>query len=41
VEVTIVPDERTETLVRTFVNHPAAIVGVPLSGVRPAEDGRF
>jgi hypothetical protein len=30
VEVTIVPDQRTETLVRTFVNHPAAIGGAPL-----------
>jgi transposase len=30
VEVTIVPDERAETLVRTFVDHFAAIGGVPL-----------
>jgi transposase len=33
VEVTIVPDERAETLVRTFVDHFAAIGGVPLLGV--------
>ena len=33
VEVTIVPDERTETLVRTFVDHFAAIGGVPLLAV--------
>jgi transposase len=33
VEVTVVPDERTETLVRTFVNHFAAIGGVPLLAV--------
>jgi transposase len=49
VEVTLVPDERTETLVRTFVDHFAAIGGVPLLAVfdRPktvaltwARDGR-
>ena len=49
VEVTLVPDERTETLVRTFVDHFAAIGGVPLLAVfdRPktvalkwAHDGR-
>jgi transposase len=33
VEVTVVPDERTETLVRTFVDHFAAIGGVPLWAV--------
>jgi transposase len=33
VEVTVVPDERTETLVRTFVDHCAAIRGVPLLAV--------
>jgi transposase len=33
VEVTIVPDERTETLVRTFVDHFGAIGGVPLLAV--------
>jgi transposase len=33
VEVTVVPDERTETLVRTFVDHLAAIGGVPLLAV--------
>jgi transposase len=33
VEVTIVPDERAETLVRTFVDHCAAIGGVPLLAV--------
>jgi transposase len=33
VEVTIVPDERTETLVRTWVDHFAAIGGVPLLAV--------
>ena len=33
VEVTVVPDERTETLVRTFVDHFAAIGGVPLLAV--------
>jgi transposase len=33
VEVSIVPDERTETLVRTFVDHFAAIGGVPLLAV--------
>jgi len=33
VEVTIVPDERTETLVRTFVDHFAGIGGVPLLAV--------
>jgi transposase len=33
VEVTIVPDERAETLVRTFVDHLAAIGGVPLLAV--------
>ena len=33
VEVTIVLDERTETLVRTFVDHLAAIGGVPLLAV--------
>jgi transposase len=33
VEVTIVPDERAETLVRTFVDHFAAIGGVPLLAV--------
>jgi transposase len=33
VEVTIVPDERTETLVRTFVDHFAAIGGAPLLAV--------
>jgi len=33
VEVTIVPDEGTETLVRTFVDHFAAIDGVPLLAV--------
>ena len=33
VEVTIVPDETTETLVRTFVDHFAAIGGVPLLAV--------
>jgi transposase len=32
-EVTIVPDERAETLVRTFVDHFAAIGGVPLLAV--------
>jgi transposase len=49
VEVTLVPDERAETLVRTFVDHFAAIGGVPLLAVfdRPktvalqwARDGR-
>jgi transposase len=33
VEVTLVPDECTETLVRTFVDHFAAIEGVPLLAV--------
>jgi len=33
VEVTIVPDERTETLVRTLVDHFAAIGGIPLLAV--------
>jgi len=33
VEVTLVPDERAETLVRTFVDHFAAIGGVPLLAV--------
>jgi transposase len=33
VEVTIVPDERAETLVRTWVDHVAAIGGVPLLAV--------
>jgi transposase len=33
VEVTLVPDERSETLVRTFVDHLAAIGGVPLLAV--------
>jgi transposase len=33
VEVTIVPDECTETLVRTLVDHFAAIEGVPLLAV--------
>jgi transposase len=33
VEVTIVKDERAETLVRTFVDHFAAIGGVPLLAV--------
>jgi transposase len=33
VEVTLVPDERTETLVRTWVDHFAAIGGVPLLAV--------
>jgi transposase len=33
VEVTLVPDECTETLVRTFVDHFAAIDGVPLLAV--------
>jgi len=33
VEVTLVPDERAETLVRTFVDHLAAIGGVPLLAV--------
>ena len=33
VEVTIVPDECTETLVRTFVDHFAVIDGVPLLAV--------
>lgn len=33
VEVTIVPDERAETLVRTFVDHLAAVGGVPLLAV--------
>ncbi len=33
VEVTIVPDERAETLVRTWVDHFAAIGGVPLLAV--------
>jgi transposase len=33
VEVTIVPDERGETLVRTWVDHFAAIGGVPLLAV--------
>jgi len=33
VEVTIVPDERAETLVRTLVDHLAAIGGVPLLAV--------
>ncbi|MGH8623567.1 MAG: IS21 family transposase, partial [Burkholderiales bacterium] len=33
VEVTIVPDERAETLVRTVVDHFAAIGGVPLLAV--------
>jgi len=49
VEVTLVPDERAETLVRTCVDHFAAIGGVPLLAVfdRPktvalkwARDGR-
>jgi transposase len=31
--VTIVPDERAETFVRTFVDHFAAIGGVPLLAV--------
>ena len=33
VEVTIVPDEQTETLVRTLVDHFTAIGGVPLLAV--------
>lgn len=33
VEVTLVPDERSETLVRTFVDHLAGIGGVPLLAV--------
>jgi transposase len=33
IEVTLVPDERAETLVRTFVDHLAAIGGVPLLAV--------
>ena len=33
VEVTMVPDERAETLVRTWVDHFAAIDGVPLLAV--------
>ena len=33
VEVTLVPDEQTETLVRTWVDHFAAIGGVPLLAV--------
>jgi transposase len=33
VEVTIVPDEQTETLVRTLVDHFAAIGGIPLLAV--------
>src|SRR5216684_1699645 len=33
VEVTIVPDERTETLVRTLVDHFATIGGIPLLAV--------
>jgi transposase len=33
VEVTIVPDERAETLVRTFADHFAAIGGIPLLAV--------
>jgi len=33
VEVSIVPDERTETLVRTLVDHFAAIGGIPLLAV--------
>lgn len=33
VEVTLVPDERTETLVRTWIDHFAAIGGVPLLAV--------
>jgi transposase len=33
VEVTLVPDERSETLVRAFVDHLAAIGGVPLLAV--------
>ena len=32
-EVTIVPDEQTETLVRTLVDHYAAIGGIPLLAV--------
>jgi len=33
VEVTLVPDERSETLVRTWVDHFAAIGGIPLLAV--------
>jgi hypothetical protein len=33
VEVTIVPDEQTETLVRSLVDHFAAIGGIPLLAV--------
>lgn len=33
IEVTLVPDERAETLVRTWVDHFAAIGGVPLLAV--------
>jgi len=33
VEVTLVPDERAETLVRTWVDHFAAIGGIPLLAV--------
>jgi hypothetical protein len=33
VEVTIVPDERAETLVRTLVDHFAALGGIPLLAV--------
>ena len=33
IEVTIVPEERAETLVRTWVDHFAAIGGVPVLAV--------
>jgi transposase len=33
VEVTIVPDERAETLVRTMVDHFASLGGIPLLAV--------
>ena len=40
-QVSLVPDERVETLVRALVDHFAAIGGIPLAGgVRPAEDDR-
>ena len=40
VEVTVVPDERVETLVRTLVDHLAAFGGIPLVAVfdRPKND---
>ena len=41
VEVTLVPDERVETLVRTLVDHLAGFGGMPLGGrLRSPEDGR-